>query len=61
MQEVQDIMLVEVQGRFRVVQGRCREVQRGAGGLHHLHLSKRLSIISVCREVQVVQAHLRLK
>ena len=63
MQKVQDIMLAEVQGRCRGVQGgagrcravqeRCREVQ---GGLHHLHLSKHNIR---CREVQALQAHLR--
>ena len=59
-QKVQDIMLAEVQGRCREVQGgacrevqgRCREVQ---GWLHHLHLGKHNIR---CREVQAVQAHL---
>ena len=61
MQKVQDVMLAEVQG----VQGRCRggagwyrAVQGGAGGLHHLHLGKRLSIMSGAGR-QAVQAHLR--
>ena len=57
-------MLAEVQERCRECKrgaGRCRTVragavQGGAGGLHHLHLSKHNIR---CREVQAVQAHLR--
>ena len=39
-----------------VVQGGCRWCRGGAGYLHRLHLSKHNIR---CREVQVVQAHLR--
>ena len=58
MQKVQDIMLAEVQGRCREVQGgagRCREVQ---GWLHHLHLGKHNIRCREVQAVQAVQAHL---
>ena len=58
MQKVQDIMLAEVQGRCREVQGGAGAVQGGAGAVHHLHLGKHNIR---CREVQAVQAHLRLQ
>ena len=64
---MQDKMLAEVQGWCRGcrggaggagrVQGRCRWCRGGAGYLHHLHLSKHNIR---CREVQEVQAHLRV-
>ena len=66
MQKVQDKMLAEVQGWCRGcrggaggagrVQGRCRWCRGSAGYLHRLHLGKHNIR---CREVQMVQAHLR--
>jgi hypothetical protein len=53
-QKVQDIMLAVVQGRCRVVQGRCRGGAGRCRGLHHGKHNIR------CREVQGVQAHLRV-
>ena len=50
---------VQNQEGCREVQGGAgAAVQGGAGGLHHLHLSKHNIR---CREVQAVQAHLRAK
>ena len=72
-QKVQDKMIAEVQewcrgcrggaGAVQVVQGRCRWCRLGAGYLNrlHVHLSKHNNYNIRCREVQGVQAQLRLR